>query len=127
MDEMTPEEEQKLLEELQEILKNVKVVAPKPLEFRAYYDSEGKITTYTTEDLPGDYIVITKDQYNLARHDARVVDGQLLFTHIKLHCMKMTRNNNEGSRTSKYDISILADDDDPEYTYYTIRAYEITR
>jgi hypothetical protein len=104
---------------------------PPPLEYRVYYDEHGKILTYTTEDLPGDYLVITRDEYNIARHDAIVLDGVLIYTHLKRHVFKLEpdRNNTSSRRTSKYDISILADPDDSEdeCRYYRVQANEITR
>ena len=111
-------------EELLELFESL-VVEPKAIEFRAYHDADGKILTYTTENLPGQYIVITSEQYAQARHDAKVIDDKLVFTHIRSHVSKLAKNKTDGVRTSKYDVSVISEDDDS--TYYTIRAYEIKR
>ena len=100
-------------------------IVPRVIEFRAYYNDDGSISTYTTEDIPGQFIVITSDQYAQARPDARVIDGQLVFTHRRSHVSKLTKNKTVGIATSKYDISVISSDSDS--TYYTIKAYEIKR
>jgi hypothetical protein len=100
-------------------------VLPRSVEFRVYYNDDGSILSYTTENIEGQYIVITAEQYAQARHDAKVMGGQLVFTHRRSHVSKLVRNKTEGIKTSKYDISVISDGNDS--TYYTIRAYEIKR
>jgi hypothetical protein len=100
-------------------------IAQPKYEFRAYYGDDGKIITYTTEDIPGKYIVITANQYAEARHDAKVIDEKLVYTHRRSHVFKLVENKTDGVRTSKYDVSVIQDDDDS--TYYTMAAYEIKR
>jgi hypothetical protein len=94
------------------------------IEYRAYYDSEGKIITYTTEKIDGDYITITGDQYAECRHDARVIGGKLVYSNGRSHVLKLIKSN-AGIGTSKYDISVIEDNGD--ITYYTTQAYEIKR
>lgn len=94
------------------------------LEYRVYYDGEGKILTYTTEDLPGSYLVITQDQYNQARFDALVKDGQLIFTHKQTHVYKLKKNKTTGVCTSKYDVNIIMNKS-KNTVYWTQAYYEI--
>lgn len=48
------------------------------VEFRLYYDDNGKVICYTCDDLPGDnYIIIDSATYAESRHDIRVVDGEI--------------------------------------------------
>lgn len=124
---LTPEQLQELQAQLAAALSTT--TPPPPVQYRVYYDSEGKITTYTTEDTPGQYIVITKEQYQQARHDAVVKDGRLVYTHIKNDVVKLVRdrNNATGFRVSKYDASVVADNDDLDIHYYTTKVYDITR
>ena len=112
-------------EEFLELFQSLPVFQPRVLEFRAYYADDGKILSYTTEDIPGKYIVITSDQYAESRHDAKVIDGKLVYTHRRSHVFKLVKNKTDGVRTSKYDISVIQNDD--ESTYYRITAYEIKR
>lgn len=108
-----------------EIFAEIGDVVPRKIEYRAYYNSDGSIVTYTTEAIEGQYIVITADQYAQARPDAKVVGDKLVFTHRRSHVSKLVKNKTSGIRTSKYDISIISDDNDS--IYYTILAYEIKR
>lgn len=100
-------------------------VEPTKIECRAYYDSDGKIITYTTEKIDGDYIVITNEQYAEARPDARVIDGQLVFNNRRTHVFKLDKNRGGGKRTSKYDISIVVEEGPS--SYYMLKVYEIKR
>ena len=52
-------------------------VVEKP-EFRLYYDEKGYVITYTTEKLPGSYIVVDPLTFAEARPDVCVIDGQII-------------------------------------------------
>lgn len=97
-------------------------VKPKELEFRLYYDEHGKVVTYTSENLPGNFITITKQQYAEARSDVIVKDGKIVTTHKAVHVDKYTKNLVEGVKTSKYDINILSDVD---YVYWKFEQHDI--
>lgn len=99
-------------------------IKPIELEYRVYYDSDGKIITYTTELLDGDSVVITREQYSEARHDAKVIDGQLTMTNRISHVYKLARST-EGVRTSKYDVGVISDDENDQY--WSVTANEIKR
>lgn len=111
-------------EEIQQILTLLSKPQPKIAEneFRLYYDEKGNVITYTCEKLPGNYIVVTKEQYNEARNDAVVKDGILTYTHKTTHCTKYVKNKVEGIKTSKYDINILTDN---IFNCWKIQTYEI--
>lgn len=112
-------------QEMQEVTRLVSAQRTKlpTIEFRVYYDDSGKVLTYTSEKLEGNYLVVTREQYLEARADAVVRDGQLHYTHIMSHLYKMTRNSTEGVKTSKYDINILSETGDTTFWNYT--SYEI--
>jgi hypothetical protein len=93
-------------------------------EFRLYYDSSGKVVTYTTEDLPGEYIVITQEQYTEARPDVLVKNKKMMYTHLQRYVFKLEKNI-EGIACSKYDISIITTDSDA--WHWKQQSYEITR
>jgi len=126
---LTPEEEQALLAALEKI--DFTYTPPPPPEYRVYYDDAGKVITYTTEtDRPGNFIVITKEQYAEARHDAIVKDGQLVFTHVRRHVMKLVKNSSGGRLASRLDASVLADPEDvfgDEYCYFDVKVFDIVR
>lgn len=87
------------------------------IEYRVYYDMDGSIITYTTEKLPGDYIIITQNQFAEARSDARVINDKLIMPHKTKVAFKMVKNLSSGVKTSKYDINVLTDID---YVYWGI-------
>lgn len=111
-------------DEIQQILILLSKPQPKihEVEFRLYYDENGKVVTYTSEKLPGSYIVISKEQYNEARNDVIVKDGKIIYTHKTTHVMKYTKNLSRGIKTSKYDINIITDKD---CIFWEHIAYEI--
>jgi len=49
---------------------------PKPIFYRAYYNSAGQVETYSMEDLPGNYIDVDQATY-VVTPNARVINGQL--------------------------------------------------
>ena len=100
-------------------------MSPRKIEYRVYYNKDGSIITYTTESIEGEYIVITSEQYDQSRPDAKVIGDKLVFTHRRSHVSKLVENKTVGVRTSKYDMSVIQEDGDS--TYYTIQAYEIKR
>ena len=108
------------------LFNSVTDIIPRKIEYRAYYSKDGSIITYTTDPVEGEYIVITAEQYSQARPDAKVIGDKLVFTHRRSHVSKLVKNKTDGVRTSKYDISVISEDDG-DSTYYTIRAYEIKR
>lgn len=100
-------------------------IVSRKIEYRAYYNKDGSIISYTTQAIEGDYIIVTSDQYAQSRPDAKVIGDKLVYTHRRSHVSKLVENKTVGVRTSKYDMSVIQEDGDS--TYYTIRAYEIKR
>lgn len=94
----------------QEFLDIMAAFEVKPIvqEFRVYYGDDGKIVCYTMEDLPGNYIVITKEQYAESRYDSFVKNGKLLKQQAMTYKFEKSTT---GTMTSKYDINILVNDD----------------
>jgi len=50
---------------------------PEP-EYRLYYDEQGEVIAYTTQDMPGKYLRITAQQFALADRRVQVKNGQLI-------------------------------------------------
>jgi hypothetical protein len=48
------------------------------IEYRLYYDQDGKVVSYTCDSLPGNYIVIDRQTFAEARPDIRVIKGKLV-------------------------------------------------
>ena len=52
---------------------------PVDVEYRLYYNNEtGEPIEYSNENLSGDYIVVTKEQYAAGRHDVIVKDKAIV-------------------------------------------------
>ena len=92
------------------------------LEFRLYYNEEGVVICYTSEKLPGNYLIITPEQFAEARPDVKIVDGKIVQTNKQSHIFKYTKNELDGIATSKYDINILSTQ---ESVFWKIETYEI--
>jgi len=121
---LPPDQQEALLASLMSTLSEA--TPPPPTEYRVYYNPDGSIITYTMQAIPGDYITITADQYAQGRHDARVLDGQLVYTHRKHQVFKLERNSTDGYKVSKYDVCIPASDGE-EHNLLTTRVYEIVK
>jgi hypothetical protein len=113
-------------QEILEILQSMTVPLPTPLVYKLYYDADGRVVTYSTEDLSGQYIEITREQYAEARSDVVIKDGKIIQTHIRNHVFKLEKSE-QGIRCSKYDISIIADSGSQDGQYWKQAAYEIIR
>lgn len=86
------------------------VQAPKPIEFRLYYDDDGNVLCYTTEKLEGNFIVITPEIFAQCRHDVKVINGKLQ-EKISGMVLSMLELSNVGVRTSGEDVSIVVGND----------------
>lgn len=100
--------------------------APKivPPEFRLYYDDSGKVLFYTCEKPAGNYIVIDAITYASARYDLRVVDGKISVANPNAIVYKLMPSES-GTKCSAEDISIIADDQTREVTFWDLKIYEL--
>lgn len=85
------------------------LVESEPVEFRVYYDSEGKVLFYTCDKPEGNYIVVDTNTYAAQRHDSRVIDGNLIQWVSGMMITKYHQSD-EGILTAAEDISIIVDD-----------------
>ena len=51
---------------------------PLPVFYRLYYDNNGIPLFYSMEDLPGNYIELTQEQYAQGKSNIRVRDGKIV-------------------------------------------------
>lgn len=84
---------------------------PKPVFFRLYYDTKGDPVAYSMEDLPGNYIEITADQYVQADVHVRVVNGRIV-PNKKITVYKLQPADN-GTPCHPADVSIVVDENQP--------------
>lgn len=93
------------------------------LEYRLYYDSLGRVITYTTESLPGNYLIISREQYAEANPNIMIVNNQIANKSTRL-VSKVTKNLEHGIETSKYDVNVIVKDD-PHSVYWATEIYAI--
>jgi len=86
-------------------------------EYRVYYREDGSIITYTTQDLPGKYIVIEQEVYAQFRQDVVVKDGQLYNPNRTTQFRKLVPST-EGTETLADDITIIGQGQQWELKYY---------
>jgi hypothetical protein len=112
--------------ELIELLNSLSEQKSESLEYRLYFDEDGKVITYTCDKLPGNnFIVVSKEQFAEARSDILVKNGKVVYTHKVHNTYKFELNSEEGIRCSKYDVSILVDETESEFNYWKMTVYEI--
>jgi len=93
----------------------------KPVEYRAYYDVSGKVLSYTCEDLPGNYIIITREQYAEAKPNVIVANGKIMNQNTSIVGV-MTKKAG-GRSCSKYDVNII-DETNDTVSLWSIKKYD---
>jgi len=64
--------------ELEQAIREFRAPDPVTIEYRLYYDANGKPTSMSSHNHPdGQYVVITKDIYDRANYNYRVINGKL--------------------------------------------------
>lgn len=77
------------------------------LIYRLYHDQNGCPLFYSMEDLPGDYIDITVDQFNRSNSHVRVVNGRLI--EKSSDTLKLVPSTDSGQSCHPNDVSIVVD------------------
>lgn len=87
---------------------------PEPVEvfYRLYHTAEGDPIVYSHEDLPGQYIEVTKEQYQAHDYRVRVKDGQLISRPQNLITTRKLIPADSGTTCHPTDITIVVDKDD---------------
>lgn len=102
-----------LVEAMELFLKEQQAHAPvqKELEYRLYYDpSTGKPLFMSTNEEPGAYIVVTKQEYNKPNFAVmRVVDKKLVYLDRNKHSMSLIKGA-AGYQSVKGHAGILTND-----------------
>jgi hypothetical protein len=99
-------------------------IVPPPVEFRLYYDENGKVITYTCEKLEGNYILIDAQTFAEARQDVSVIDGKVVRVSNNVTIPKLTIGSS-GTNTLKEDISIVVDEQSDKTQMWELKNYEL--
>ena len=86
-------------------------------QYRLYYDDDGKVVKYSTDNEPGKYIVISKADYAQGRYDVRVKNGQLEHLNKITQFQKLIPSE-QGIETLVDDVTIIGTGQHWETKYY---------
>lgn len=77
------------------------------VEFRLYYDDNGRVLCYTCEKLEGNYIVIDGDTYHQCRPDVHVINGEIVRQN-EMTVIRKLKPSTKGITCSTDDVSMIA-------------------
>ena len=80
---------------------------PQPIEYRLYYNDDGSPQVYTMENLPGNYILVTREEYIKSVWNVRVVDGRLEYIVCEPRVNRLIRDDHEGTPCHPHDVCIV--------------------
>jgi hypothetical protein len=81
------------------------------LFYRLYYDQLGQPVCYSMEDLPGNYIEITAEQFAQSSPHMRVVDGKLVLPPAP--CPPTLVPSDQGTACAVEDVAVVVSDTQP--------------
>ena len=85
-------------------------IVPQPLEYRLYYDDMGFPLFYSTEEKPGNYMVVSKDFYTRPPKHIRIIDGKIrVYQHTTV---KKLVPNTHGQCCDPRDVCVVVNDTD---------------
>jgi len=77
------------------------------IEYKIYYNpASGTVLDYTTDNLPGTYIIVDKDTFYCHRFDIRIQDKKII---AMKHKVGKLRPNIDGTPCHPKDITIITD------------------
>ena len=97
----------------------------KPVDFkyRLYYNKDtGEPIAYSMEELKGDFVTVTKEQYTVGRYDVFVKDNRLVSIHSMNYLRKLVPSA-DGIACDKTNVLIL---DETSSTRWKIKTKEIS-
>lgn len=88
------------------------------IEYRLYYDSSGKPISMSSHNHPaGRYVVVTKDFYDRANYNCRVVSDKLQLD-IGSQMRVQLKKSTSGVRVAVGHANIVVEDDYQDIEYY---------
>lgn len=96
------------------------VPEPTPVFYRAYYNDQGWVETYTMEDLPGNYIEVDQPTYVLTPR-ARVVNNKLVLIDPAKTYSKLVPGDT-GTPCHPADICVVVDNE--PHTKWSLKTSE---
>ena len=97
--------------------RNYKWPDPQPTpQYRVYYNDDGDVVAYTTEDLPGKYLTVTAHEFALASRRVRVKDGQLV-ARKQVSSHKLVPSDT-GTACHPHDVAVIVGPDQPHQKWH---------
>jgi hypothetical protein len=106
------------------VFNNLEPWTPPVVSFRLYYNDNGWPICYSMEDLPGNYIELDAETYQLGPTNARVVDGKLTIVKPPITILKLVPNQPTGIACDPRDVTVVVDSN-KEHVKWSIKAYEV--
>lgn len=104
--------------ELSEAFNNIQVPLPVEIEYRLYYDNKGKPITMSSHNHPdGKYVVITKEHYNSANYNVRIVNGKMVFDNRDQFCVQLHKSTSGVAVVNGY-ANLVVENDYEDIEYY---------
>lgn len=94
-----------------QVWNNLEPWQPPVVFWRLYYDESGNPLFYTQEDLPGNYIDVTPEQYQRASMQVRVVNNKLV--EINKPTFKKLMPSTTGTPCDPTNVAIVVDLNQP--------------
>lgn len=96
-------------EEFIKALQSLQVAKDEPVEYRLYYDEAGGIISCSMQNHPnGNYIVVTKDEYN-RYFDYYVDNGKLTKVDRSIKYNTLLKKSDKGFKTVKGNASLIVE------------------
>ena len=92
------------------------------VEFRLYYDDNGKVICYTCDKLEGNYIVIDAQTYAESRPDLRIVDGKIIKASEYMILSKLVKSI-KGIKCDVSDICVITNTEPSSHWEVEINEY----
>jgi len=92
---------------------------PLPVFYRLYYDESGVPLFYSMEDLPGNYLELTQEQYAQGKSNIRVRDGKIV--ELTWTTSAKLVPGTTGTPCDPRDVAVVNKD---SATYWSKRTYE---
>lgn len=91
------------------------------VEHRLYYDDNGYPLFYSTEDLPGNYIVVDEETYVNSPKHIRIHDGKIITYQVVFG--KKLKPSLQGRPCHPNNVCVIVDEDRP-HTKWTLKHEE---
>lgn len=106
------------IEELWSLVSTTPSVTP---SYRLYHDKQGYLLFYSMEDLPGQWIEITPEQFAQASSHVKVVEGKLV--RLNRNLVKKLVPADQGTNCSPYSVAVPVTETEPGQKW-CIKNYE---